>query len=120
MSRVGKAPVAIPKGADVQVSDDAITVKGPLGTLTQQRHKLVGVKVEDNQVLFTTLGEANMQIELLCFIEDIELQARVSSDLLFDIFKGLQGIGLCVPGGPPVVASPVLDQYLPRTGSALQ
>ncbi len=58
MSRVGKAPVAIPKGADVQVGDDAITVKGPLGTLTQQRHRLVGVTIENNQVVFSTLDES--------------------------------------------------------------
>jgi large subunit ribosomal protein L6 len=58
MSRVGKAPVAIPKGADVSISDDAITVKGPLGTLTQQRHRLVGVKIEDGKVLFSTLDES--------------------------------------------------------------
>ena len=68
------------------------------------------LSIPSPQVLFTTLGEANLQIELLCFIEDIELQARVSSDLLFEIFKGFQAIGLCVPGGPPVVASPVLDK----------
>ncbi len=58
MSRVGKAPVAIPKGADVSVSDDAITVKGPLGTLVQQRHRLVGVTVENGQVVFSTLDES--------------------------------------------------------------
>ncbi len=35
MSRVGKMPIAVPKGAEVKIGGGAITVKGPLGTLTQ-------------------------------------------------------------------------------------
>mgnify|MGYP003332616292 CR=1 FL=1 len=58
MSRVGKSPVVIPKGAEVTLSDDAITVKGPLGTLSQARHRLVGVKIEDGKVLFSVVDES--------------------------------------------------------------
>ena len=58
MSRVGKSPVVIPKGAEVTLSDDAITVKGPLGTLSQTRHRLVGVKIEDGKVLFSVVDES--------------------------------------------------------------
>lgn len=35
MSRVAKYPVAVPKGVDVTLAGQSITVKGPLGTLTQ-------------------------------------------------------------------------------------
>ena len=35
MSRVGKMPVAIPKGVDVQIAGEQITVKGGNGTLTR-------------------------------------------------------------------------------------
>jgi large subunit ribosomal protein L6 len=35
MSRVAKYPVALPKGVDVTLAGESITVKGPLGTLTQ-------------------------------------------------------------------------------------
>lgn len=35
MSRVGKAPIALPKGAEVNFAGGLLTVKGPLGTLTQ-------------------------------------------------------------------------------------
>src|SRR6202046_2066005 len=34
MSRVGKNPIQLPKGAEITVSPDQIGVKGPLGTLT--------------------------------------------------------------------------------------
>ncbi len=46
MSRVGKMPVALPSGAEAMISDQAITVKGPLGTLIQALNGLV--KVENN------------------------------------------------------------------------
>jgi large subunit ribosomal protein L6 len=43
MSRVGKMPVAVPKGVDVQVTADQITVKGSNGTLVRPVHALVQV-----------------------------------------------------------------------------
>lgn len=35
MSRIAKYPVALPKGVDVSLTADQITVKGPLGSLSQ-------------------------------------------------------------------------------------
>lgn len=35
MSRVAKNPVVIPAGVDIKIANSEITVKGPLGTLTQ-------------------------------------------------------------------------------------
>jgi large subunit ribosomal protein L6 len=35
MSRVGKSPITLPQGAEVAFSGEVITVKGPLGTITQ-------------------------------------------------------------------------------------
>jgi large subunit ribosomal protein L6 len=49
MSRVGKSPVAL-QGAEVALSDERITVKGPLGTITQAGNRLVKV-VNDNGTL---------------------------------------------------------------------
>jgi large subunit ribosomal protein L6 len=43
MSRVGKMPVALPKGVYVQVTADQITVKGSNGTLVRPVHALVQV-----------------------------------------------------------------------------
>lgn len=52
MSRIGKAPITIPKGAEVTLNDEAIVVKGPLGTLIQARHDKVGVKIDNGVVSF--------------------------------------------------------------------
>jgi large subunit ribosomal protein L6 len=49
MSRVGKSPIAL-QGAEVALGDDRITVKGPLGTITQAANRLVKV-VNDNGVV---------------------------------------------------------------------
>jgi large subunit ribosomal protein L6 len=46
MSRVGKMPIALPSGAEVTITAAQITVKGPLGSLSQSLNGLV--KVENN------------------------------------------------------------------------
>jgi len=34
MSRIGRLPIPVPSGVDVQIDGRAVTVKGPKGTLT--------------------------------------------------------------------------------------
>lgn len=58
MSRVAKNPVVVPKGAEVQVSASAITVKGPLGTLTQALTGQVNVKLADGQLTFEAANDS--------------------------------------------------------------
>ena len=36
MSRIGKAPIPVPSGVDVSISDRTVTVKGPKGTLSRE------------------------------------------------------------------------------------
>ena len=43
MSRVAKQPISLPKGVEVSVTSDAVSVKGPKGTLSL--HHLPGVTV---------------------------------------------------------------------------
>lgn len=62
MSRVARIPVTVAKGVDVQVAGDAITVKGPLGTLKQPTSGRVRVAVDNGQVSFAAVDgsrEAN-------------------------------------------------------------
>ncbi len=47
MSRVGKMPIAVPQGVDVQITAEAITVKGGLGTLSLPSSSLVVVTNDD-------------------------------------------------------------------------
>ena len=43
MSRVGKMPIAVPQGVDVQITADQITVKGALGSLSRPQSELARV-----------------------------------------------------------------------------
>lgn len=44
MSRIGKMPIAVPAGVDVEVTADRITVKGANGTLARPAHALVTIE----------------------------------------------------------------------------
>ncbi|MEZ4511633.1 MAG: 50S ribosomal protein L6 [Chloroflexota bacterium] len=46
MSRIGKAPITIPKGVTVDVQGTAVTVKGPKGTLTQTFNPAMSLELE--------------------------------------------------------------------------
>jgi large subunit ribosomal protein L6 len=58
MSRVGKQPIDLPKGVDVQVSTDKITVKGANGTLSRALAGGVGVKNEAGKVTFLPANDS--------------------------------------------------------------
>jgi large subunit ribosomal protein L6 len=52
MSRVGKMPIAVPKGVDVAITEENITVKGANGTLVRAQHPLVKVTNEAGSLKF--------------------------------------------------------------------
>lgn len=52
MSRIGNNPIAIPEGAQVEVKDSVITVKGKLGELSQE-FDAVEIKVVEGEVFVT-------------------------------------------------------------------
>ena len=52
MSRIGKLPIEIPAGVTINVSkENLVTVKGPLGTLTQKVDADLEVAVEAHQIV---------------------------------------------------------------------
>lgn len=52
MSRIGKLPVNLPANVTVTVSDEnVVSVKGPLGTLSQKVDKDLRVEVENNHII---------------------------------------------------------------------
>jgi large subunit ribosomal protein L6 len=53
MSRIGKKPVAVPKGVTITVNGMHVVVKGPKGTLERDLPALVDVKVEGDKVVVT-------------------------------------------------------------------
>ena len=57
MSRIGKKPIAIPKGVTVKVDGDAVEVKGPKGQMRQALPPGVTAVVEDGQLLTRKASE---------------------------------------------------------------
>ena len=54
MSRIGRAPIAVPAGVDVKIEDNnVVTVKGPKGTLTQQFHPNMTIAMEGAELHVT-------------------------------------------------------------------
>jgi large subunit ribosomal protein L6 len=51
MSRIGKLPIALPKGTEVTVQKNVINVKGPKGALTRTIDADITVAVEDGHVI---------------------------------------------------------------------
>ena len=58
MSRVGKMPIAVPKGVDVAITAESITVKGGNGTLVRALNPLVTVKNEDGKLSFAPANDS--------------------------------------------------------------
>lgn len=58
MSRIGRAPIAIPKGVEVNLDGKTIQVKGPKGQLTRDLHPAINVAIEGEEILVTRPSEA--------------------------------------------------------------
>ena len=51
MSRIGKKPIAIPKGVTVKISDGAVDVQGPKGKMRQVYPSTITFKMADGQLV---------------------------------------------------------------------
>ena len=59
MSRIGRLPVSLPAGVEVNVSDsNLVTVKGPKGELQEQISSLVKIEMENGVLTVTRAGDS--------------------------------------------------------------
>ncbi|AKK10380.1 50S ribosomal protein L6 [Corynebacterium uterequi] len=54
MSRVGKAPIAVPNGVETTINGQHVEVKGPKGTLSLDVPAPISVAVEGNEIIVST------------------------------------------------------------------
>ena len=64
MSRIGKKPIEIPAGVDVQIEGTLVTVKGPKGTLTRNVHPNITVEKDGNVINVTRPNDDKMNRSL--------------------------------------------------------
>ena len=62
MSRVAKKPISLPKGVECKVASDAITVKGPKGTLQFPAPSGVEVGVQGSEIQLKSKDAASMKM----------------------------------------------------------
>ncbi len=53
MSRIGKMPIAVPKGVDVRIDGTTVTVKGPRGELARDIRPEIKIEQTEGQLLVT-------------------------------------------------------------------
>jgi large subunit ribosomal protein L6 len=58
MSRVARMPVPVPKGVEVNLAAESISVKGPLGTLNQRVNTKVRIIREGDELKFAAADES--------------------------------------------------------------
>ena len=58
MSRIGKMPVSLPKGVQVDIHGNTVEVKGPKGEMSRTFPAAIGVEMKDEQVVVTRPSDA--------------------------------------------------------------
>jgi large subunit ribosomal protein L6 len=64
MSRIGKMPIPVPQGVEVNIADSRVTVTGPKGTLFRDIHPDMIIRVEDSQIIVERPADDKMHRSL--------------------------------------------------------
>jgi len=59
MSRIAKYPVTLPKGVEATLAADALSIKGPLGTLSQRLRGDVKIEKDGDKLVFKALDDSD-------------------------------------------------------------
>lgn len=64
MSRIGKKPITIPEGVEVNIDGNVITVKGKNGELSREVSPIIDINIEDNVMTFTRPNESKESLTI--------------------------------------------------------
>ncbi len=64
MSRIGKMPISVPAGVDVNVDNNVVTVKGPKGTLTREFSSSMIIENKDSVITVARPNDLKMNRSL--------------------------------------------------------
>ena len=101
------APVSVPRTADPVRAAEIIAE-------CARAHAEV-LKEPPPRVLFKKIGDAWFEFDLVCFVADVNFQARVQSELNFALFQRLTAEHIIAPPG-----TPTLDVHLGSVEAALE
>ncbi len=93
LSRIGRQPIPIPAGVQVEVIYGGIVVKGPQGEITQKYHPEVNVSVEDGAVIVERLTERKFHHSLHGLTRSLIANAMVGVTEGYTRTLELMGVG---------------------------
>jgi len=64
MSRIGRMPIGIGKGVDIKIDGNAVSVKGPKGTLNQSLPGGISAELAEGELLVKRLNDSKVQRSL--------------------------------------------------------
>lgn len=92
MSRIGKQPIAIPVGVEVNVEANYVTVKGPKGILSRQFHNDIIINFADSEIVVTRPSDEPLHRSLHGLSRT--LLANMVNGVTVGFSKGLELVGV--------------------------
>ena len=93
MSRIGRMPVEIPAGVTATLNGNTLTVKGPLGTLTETFRPEINIAIEGNQIIVTRNSEEKEEKSLH------GLTRALINNMVVGVTKGYQKVLMIIGVG---------------------
>lgn len=93
LSRVGRKPIPLPLGVEVEVKPGEVTVKGPKGTLSQTIHPDMAVEVRDGQVVVIPPSDAKLHRSLHGLTRSLIANAVTGVTQGYEKVLELMGVG---------------------------
>mgnify|MGYP003960730653 FL=1 len=93
MSRIANNPVSIPKGVEITLSGQEVTVKGSKGNLTVTLHDLVGISQEEDRLQLKAVEVSKKSVALAGTFRSLVNNMVVGVSGGFQKELQLQGVG---------------------------
>ncbi len=93
MSRIGRLPVVVPGSVQVNVQGSDVHVKGPKGELKRTFSNLIGISLEDGQVVITRKSDHPSERALHGTTRAVIANMVHGVSTGFEIALGIEGVG---------------------------
>jgi large subunit ribosomal protein L6 len=100
MSRIGRAPIPVPAGVQIQIDDHHIRVKGPLGELEREIHPDISVALKDDQLVVERPDDSVQHRSLHGLTRSLVANMVTGVTKGFEKTLELSGVGYRVAGNP--------------------
>ena len=93
MSRIGKLPINVPSGVDINCNEQDITVKGKFGTLENQLPNSLGIEQTDGKLIVSVKEETRNTRALHGLYRTLINNMIIGVSEQFQLNLSLNGVG---------------------------